>query len=269
MADIFISYSREDRETAKRLAAALETYGWSAWWDTRLKSGEVWDEVIERELQAARSVVVLWSASSVNSRWVRKEARYGETQGALFPALIDDVDIPLTFRDIHAEDLNGWSGDPSHLGFRDLVDALVISLGEPSPRQPRPTVQAEKSPVIAEVQKRSKTQKSEPSVKTKPSTLVHKRRLAFEPEMVMIEPGSFVMGSDKKDSEKPPHTVTIGYPFEMGKYPVTFAEYDAFCEAMGREKAGDEGWGRGRRPVINVSWDEAQAYIDWLTKGGR
>jgi hypothetical protein len=53
MSDIFISYAREDRETAQRLAETLKAHGWSVWWDTRLKAGEVWDEVIGRELAAA------------------------------------------------------------------------------------------------------------------------------------------------------------------------------------------------------------------------
>jgi len=50
----------------------------------------------------------------------------------------------------------------------------------------------------------------------------------------------------------------------MSKYEVTFEQYDAFCEASGRKKPGDEGWGRGRRPVINVSWDDATAFAEWM-----
>ena len=54
--------------------------------------------------------------------------------------------------------------------------------------------------------------------------------------------------------------------FRMGKHPVTFKQYDVFAEATGREKPNDEGWGRGKRPVINVNWHDAIAYIDWLNK---
>lgn len=91
----------------------------------------------------------------------------------------------------------------------------------------------------------------------------------FAPEMVVIPPGTFLMGSpdsgpDAYDDEKPQHKVTIGYRFAIGRYPVTFEEFDAFCEATGRKKPGNEGWGRGRRPVINVSWDDAEAYLNWL-----
>jgi formylglycine-generating enzyme required for sulfatase activity len=60
--------------------------------------------------------------------------------------------------------------------------------------------------------------------------------------------------------------VTIGRRFAIGRYPVTFDEYDRFCEAKGQEKPADQGWGRARRPVINVRWDDAQAYVAWLSQ---
>ncbi|WP_295389683.1 SUMF1/EgtB/PvdO family nonheme iron enzyme [uncultured Thiodictyon sp.] len=90
------------------------------------------------------------------------------------------------------------------------------------------------------------------------------------PEMVLIPPGAFLMGaseSDDKadDSEKPQHRVSIARPFAIGRYPVTFDEYDRFCAATRCKKPGDEGWGRGRRPVINVSWNDSVAYYAWLS----
>jgi len=93
---------------------------------------------------------------------------------------------------------------------------------------------------------------------------------AVEPEMVAIPAGEFQMGcvSHKgcNDEELPVRTVTFEEPFAMGKHEVTFGEYDRFAEATGREKAGDGGWGRGERPVIDVSWDDAQAYVFWLSE---
>ena len=64
------------------------------------------------------------------------------------------------------------------------------------------------------------------------------------------------------DDEKPVHEVILD-DFYIRKYPVTFDQYDAFCEATGRQKPGDEGWGRDSRPVINVSWDDATAFCQW------
>ncbi len=85
------------------------------------------------------------------------------------------------------------------------------------------------------------------------------------PEMVYLQGGTFQMGSDDGDGdEKPVHSVTVE-GFALGKYEVTFAEYDQFCEATRRDKPKDEGWGRGKRPVINVSWNDAVAYTDWLS----
>jgi formylglycine-generating enzyme required for sulfatase activity len=91
------------------------------------------------------------------------------------------------------------------------------------------------------------------------------------PEMVVIPPGEFMMGSPedeegRSDDEGPLHLVTIERPFALGRYPVTFEEYDFFCNKTKHRKPSDEDWGRGRRPVIDVSWEDANAYCDWLSK---
>ncbi|TGO03434.1 hypothetical protein PN36_06850 [Candidatus Thiomargarita nelsonii] len=81
------------------------------------------------------------------------------------------------------------------------------------------------------------------------------------PEMVWIPAGRFRMGKGRNDE----HDVSIER-FAMGRYPVTFAEYDQFAQATDREKPNDEGWGRGNQPVINVSWYDAVAYTEWLSE---
>ena len=89
------------------------------------------------------------------------------------------------------------------------------------------------------------------------------------PEMVVLPPGRFQMGCvsgiDCADSEKPVHEVKIN-SFAMSKYEVTFEEYDAFTDATDRERVDYKGRGRGRRPVINVSWHDAVAYAAWLSE---
>jgi len=88
------------------------------------------------------------------------------------------------------------------------------------------------------------------------------------PEMVWIPAGRFRMGDLQgtgRDNEQPVHEVSLE-GFAMGRYPVTFAEYEQFAEATGREKPNDRGWGRGNRPVINVSWDDVVAYTEWLSE---
>jgi len=86
------------------------------------------------------------------------------------------------------------------------------------------------------------------------------------PEMVWIPPGSFKMGEFQGEpDEKPVHIVTVK-GFAMGRYEVTFAEFDKFVKATGRRMPSDSGWGRGNRPVINISWQEARAYTEWLSE---
>jgi len=87
------------------------------------------------------------------------------------------------------------------------------------------------------------------------------------PAMVKINRGSFTMGSNSGGSdEKPTHRVNISYGFYMGKYEVTFEEYDKFCEDTGAKKPKDRGWGRGKQPVIYVNWNDAKAYAKWLSQ---
>ena len=88
------------------------------------------------------------------------------------------------------------------------------------------------------------------------------------PTMVWIPAGSFQMGDicgTGWDNERPLHDVNVER-FAIGVYPLTFAEYDRFAEATGKAKPYDQGWGRGNRPAINISWLDAMAYCTWLTK---
>ena len=93
----------------------------------------------------------------------------------------------------------------------------------------------------------------------------------LEPEMVLISAGSFRMGNIQdganggEPDELPVHKVTLTKNFEIGVYEVTFAEYDLFCEATKREKPRDNGWGRDKHPVINISWHDAVSYAEWLS----
>ncbi|MFO1429396.1 MAG: formylglycine-generating enzyme family protein [Candidatus Competibacteraceae bacterium] len=90
------------------------------------------------------------------------------------------------------------------------------------------------------------------------------------PEMVVIPAGEFMMGSPEDEAgrfeDECWHQVIIKRPFAIGKYTVTFEEYDCFAEATGHKKPGDVGWGRGRRPVINIIWYDALAYTEWLSE---
>jgi formylglycine-generating enzyme required for sulfatase activity len=93
-------------------------------------------------------------------------------------------------------------------------------------------------------------------------------RAAQADDFVLVKGGTFQMGDvmgDKESTNETAHTVTLN-DFYLARHALTFTEYDAFCEATGREKPGDEGWGRGKRPVINVSWYDAVEYCNWRSE---
>jgi TolB-like protein len=118
---IFISYSREDAETAKRFAEGFTREGFNVWWDASLRSGEIYDEVTENALRRAKAVVVLWSKRSVASRWVRAEATIALRNGTLVPAMIEACDRPVMFELTQTADLTGWRGNYSHPAWQALV----------------------------------------------------------------------------------------------------------------------------------------------------
>ena len=122
--DIFISYSREDRPAARHFAKCFADEGFAVWWDATLQAGETFDEVIERELKAARAVVVLWSPRSVQSRWVRAEATLADRSGKLVPAIIEKCDRPIIFELTHAADLADWTGDTTDSRWQAFVEDL-------------------------------------------------------------------------------------------------------------------------------------------------
>jgi hypothetical protein len=149
MADIFLSYSREDQATARRYAEALQREGFSVWWDQVLKSGDAYDRVTEEALRTARAVIVLWSRNSVDSRWVRSEATTADRRGTLRPAMIEPCERPVMFELTHTAELSHWRGqpdDPAWMAFvSDLKAALpqgqVAAAGQPvSPTRAKPPV---------------------------------------------------------------------------------------------------------------------------------
>jgi hypothetical protein len=146
MADIFISYASPDRESARRLAERLSELGHSVWWDRTIPPGRQFDEVIQEALNTARCVIVLWSAQSVRSNWVKTEAADALAQDKLLPVLMERVLPPMEFKRIQAADLGDWSGEADHAEFGNLVASIERLLKAPrSPTgavRPSPRVQA-------------------------------------------------------------------------------------------------------------------------------
>jgi formylglycine-generating enzyme required for sulfatase activity len=256
LADIFLSYAREDLAKAKLLAAALEKQGWSVFWDrTSILAGQDFDDIIEKAIDAAKCMIVVWSETSKKSYYVRDEARKARDRNILVPILVEPVNPPLGFGSIHADNFAAWNGDTQSDEFNKLLRAVTRLVGSATDSNQTPAVNAN-TPLLASFPKQA-TSGSKTSVVSNKTFL--------EPEMVVIPAGSFQMGSNNgSDNERPVHSVRLK-SFAIGRYEVTFDEYDQFAVALGKPKPKDMGWGRGKRPVINVSWEDAVAYAQWLS----
>src|SRR5262245_45620730 len=148
MADVFISYARVDKPRVAPLAAAIEARGWSVWWDPEIAPGQEFDRQIAKELEAAAAVLVIWTPASVESRWVRGEARDGADRGILVPARFDKANLPIDVRAIHTTDLDEADCGTGSPRVQELLRALaaVIARGrgaapaaavrEPPPARP-------------------------------------------------------------------------------------------------------------------------------------
>ncbi len=124
MADIFISYSSEDREIVKTLAALLEDQGWTVWWDRQIPVGQHYDTVIENELKTASCALVVWTQKSIQSEWVKTEALEAAHYNKLVPVLLEKLEIPLTFKRIETAKLIDWKGDVDHPELQLLLQSI-------------------------------------------------------------------------------------------------------------------------------------------------
>lgn len=132
MSEIFISYAREDKGRVEILAKALQANGWSVWWDPHIPTGKRFDQVIEEALTEAKCIIVVWSKHSISSRYVRAEASEGADREVLLPVMIDDVKIPLVFRQIQTARLVDWHGSTQDPEFEKLVKDIEVTLDSPA-----------------------------------------------------------------------------------------------------------------------------------------
>ena len=124
MADVFVSYARADKARVAPLVKAIEAKGWSVWWDPEITPGQEFDDKIDAELAAAIAVLVVWTPTSVTSRWVRGEAREAADRGILVPVRFERARLPMDVRAIHTTDLDGWGEDPASPAVQECLRAL-------------------------------------------------------------------------------------------------------------------------------------------------
>ncbi len=136
MAKLFISYSREDRDTVDKLAACLEGAGHSVWWDRHIKAGSMYEKDIEAALSDADAVIVAWSRMATQSGWVKDEAAFARDAGKLVPICLSDCEAPLGFRQYQTMDFQRWRGDKTAPVWGELLAAIADKTGDAPPPAP-------------------------------------------------------------------------------------------------------------------------------------
>jgi TIR domain len=202
MSDIFISYKREEQATARKLANALETQGWSVWWDPKLRAGELFNDVIEKALKESKCVVVMWSKRSVESQYVKHEANYALKRNKLVPIMIEEVELPFRFEDLHTLSLLDWDGSKDISEFRRLVEDIAAIVGPPATtRQKTQRAESEvgRGTISRDEPKGDSTRLSgveQPKRKLEPGPVFRDKLKDSSqgPEMVVIPAGTFQMG---------------------------------------------------------------------------
>jgi len=131
MASVFLSYDRDDVVKARPIASSLEKAGHNVWWDKHISGGTQYAKEIEQALNGADVVVVLWSASSIESPWVRDEAGSGRDRGRLVPLSLEGTPPPLGFRQFQSIDLGAWKGRGRVPQLREILAAVERQVKEP------------------------------------------------------------------------------------------------------------------------------------------
>ena len=138
MADVFLSYAREDTARADQVAKGLEAAGLDVFWDNEIPPGTTWADYIEQKLTQCKALIVLWSEHSTKSQWVREEARMGRDKGVLIPVMIDASQPPFGFGEVQAANLTNWNGEADHPSWRRFVTAVMNATQSEARTAPQP-----------------------------------------------------------------------------------------------------------------------------------
>ena len=234
MADIFISYKRDDLAVAEQVIAGLRKEGLSTWWDERITPLASWDATIEKEIADATSVVVLWTPRSVTSDWVRTEAHYAQEHGKLVPVLIENCEIPIAFLLRQTIHLSAWNGDGNHREWRKLLTWVgdLRSTKSGNTHVPQTLGATKPNPFRRAI---GSLPAGDPIVEGAFVNASTPAGTAFRdgdrlPVMRILPKGTFLLGSppsdpDRSPVEGPQRRVEIPAPFAIGVHPVLVAEY--------------------------------------------
>lgn len=129
MADVFLSYAREDRARAEQIAKGLTNAGYDVFWDVEIPPGTSWADFLSEKLTQSKAALVLWSKTSTASQWVREEARLARDRGKLIPVLIEDCAPPFGFGEIQAANLASWNGEADNAHWKLLLEGIQRAVG--------------------------------------------------------------------------------------------------------------------------------------------
>ena len=301
VADVFVSYKREDAEIARRIVEALLESGISVWWDDSITPRQSWDSEIEQAISAASTVAVLWSPRSVTSEWVRTEAHYGKERGKLVPAVIEPCTIPIAFSLTQTVNLCGWNGNREDRQWRKLVTWItdLISTGSGNAGPPSGVVSGGTPNVYRNAI--DSLPSGEPvydgafiNPHTPPGVLF--RDGDGMPVMRIVPKGLFLLGTTVDDPdhaayEMPQKRIDIPASYAIGVFPVLISEYVKVVGSLPPAPvptAPARGWFSRLRassqpaaraagpsnsepgiPVTNISYNEAQAFVDRLSSASQ
>jgi formylglycine-generating enzyme required for sulfatase activity len=241
---IFISYAREDQPYARALAHHLRQRGFDVWMDDRIDFGDRWWQTIVEALQASAAFVVVMAPESETSEWVHREVLLAlRERKPIFPLLLRGRGFSILVDRQYADVTGGRMPPDDFCGrLREVLPAQEVS--RPAPPKEKPAILP--------------------------------REHSFEPEMILIPAGDFLMGSDPakdknaEDREQPQHTLHLP-DYYIARTPITNAQYAAFVKATGHKQPKQwEGRkpprGKKEHPVGSDTWLDAVAYCTWLAQ---
>jgi formylglycine-generating enzyme required for sulfatase activity len=234
VADVFLSYKKEDFEIADRFVAALRKEGMCVWWDDGLTPKAAWDAEIEREISAASTVIVLWSPRSFSSEWVRREAHFAQDRGKLVPVIVEATDIPIAFTLNQTVNLAGWDGNRENRQWRKLLtwitDLVSTTAGNATVPQAPGTAPPNRFRDAV-----GRMASGDPIVDGALVNASTPAGTAFRdgeqlPVMRIVPKGFFLLGATADDPdhdsyEVPQKRVEIPAPFAIGVFPILVSEY--------------------------------------------